>query len=171
MAGFTVNIEQFRLVDGYNNYEVSSFGRVRNNKTGRILRHRDNGNGYLSLQLGRSSGNKYVHRLVCSAFIPNPEMLLEIDHISRMKNDNNVLNLRWVTRSQNLKNRLCNKTNISGITGVQFKSEGGSWSGSIKHGQTYFGKSFSVSKYGDDQVKALAIDWRKAKEVEFGYLN
>ena len=29
---FPMNIEQWRLIGGYDNYEVSSHGRVRNNK-------------------------------------------------------------------------------------------------------------------------------------------
>ena len=33
------NIENWRLIDGYDKYEVSSHGFVRNNKTGRILKH------------------------------------------------------------------------------------------------------------------------------------
>ena len=29
---FPINIEQWRLIDGYDNYEISSHGRVRNKK-------------------------------------------------------------------------------------------------------------------------------------------
>ena len=32
------NIENWLLIDGYDNYEVSSFGRVRNNRSSRILK-------------------------------------------------------------------------------------------------------------------------------------
>jgi len=31
------NIEHWALIDGYDNYEVSSFGRVRNNNTNKIM--------------------------------------------------------------------------------------------------------------------------------------
>ena len=34
---FAHNIEVWRMIDNYNNYEISSHGRVRNNKTERIL--------------------------------------------------------------------------------------------------------------------------------------
>jgi hypothetical protein len=34
---FAINIENWRLVDEYDNYEISSHGRVCNNKTARIL--------------------------------------------------------------------------------------------------------------------------------------
>ena len=35
---FAIEIEQWRLIDGYDNYEISSHGRVRNNKTSRIMK-------------------------------------------------------------------------------------------------------------------------------------
>ena len=39
------NIEQWRLVDGYNNYEVSSVGRVRNTITLKIMKQSISSNG------------------------------------------------------------------------------------------------------------------------------
>ena len=43
---FPANIEQWRLINDYDNYEVSSHGRVRNNNTGRILKPGINSSGY-----------------------------------------------------------------------------------------------------------------------------
>ena len=45
------NIEAWMLINGYDNYEVSSVGRVRNNRSGRILGQHDNGHGYLKVVL------------------------------------------------------------------------------------------------------------------------
>ena len=42
-----LNVEVFRSIDGYDNYAVSSFGRVKNTKTGKILKGSVNGQGYL----------------------------------------------------------------------------------------------------------------------------
>lgn len=50
----------------------------------------------------------YVHRLVADTFIPNPENKTFIDHIDRNPTHNNVENLRWVTRSENNRNRSAN---------------------------------------------------------------
>ena len=45
------HIEAWMLADGYHNYEVSSFGRVRNNRSGRILARHEAGDGYLKVVL------------------------------------------------------------------------------------------------------------------------
>ena len=41
-----LNVEVFRSIENYENYAVSSFGNVKNTKTGRILKTGDNGRGY-----------------------------------------------------------------------------------------------------------------------------
>ena len=60
--------------------------------------------GYYNLRIkGRKS--KLLHRLIAELFIPNPDNLPYIDHINRIKTDNRVENLRWVTHRENMNNR------------------------------------------------------------------
>ena len=102
---FANDTEMWRFVDVYDNYEVSSFGRVRNDRTGHILKQQLNKNGYQQVTLykdGRAK-NHTVHRLVALAFCHNPDEYDVADHISKNKTDNMYNNLHWVVDNQNEK--------------------------------------------------------------------
>ena len=87
-------------------YEVSNLGRVRSLKFGKtkILKPADNGGGYLYVQLCKDGirKNMFVHRLVASAFMPNPQNLDTVNHKDEDKHNNNVSNLEWMSRTDNI---------------------------------------------------------------------
>lgn len=102
--------ERFIKINGYKNYSVSNKGNVRNDKTGRILQTQDNGVGYLILQLHKNGVMKShkVHRLVCEAFILNPQNKETVNHKDGCKYNNNLDNLEWNTLSENVKHSFDN---------------------------------------------------------------
>lgn len=87
-------------------YEVSSFGRVKNAKTKRILSQTDH-SGYLAvgLSINGKTPTRAVHQLVAKAFIENPESKGQINHKDKNKQNNHVANLEWCTQEENCQHR------------------------------------------------------------------
>ena len=83
-------------------YSVSSYGRIRNEKTNACFLPSYSGDKYRRFTFQRK---KYrVHRLVARAFIPNPKNLPQVRHINSTnegKLDNMVTNLKWCSSREN----------------------------------------------------------------------
>lgn len=62
--------------------------------------------GYLYVRT--SNKNLQVHRLVASAFLPNPDNKPEVNHKDGKKTNNHVSNLEWVTTSENAQHAIKN---------------------------------------------------------------
>lgn len=97
--------EIWKDVKGFEDYEVSTKGNVRNKITSKILKPVLCPNGYSAVCLYKKGThkNQLVHRLVAFAFIDNfNKQKTEVNHKNGNKTDNTVSNLEWVTRQENL---------------------------------------------------------------------
>lgn len=72
-------------------------------REGPLKPYRNTG-GYLRVNLfkGGKVRHEYVHRMVASAFIPNPENLPVVNHKDADPTNNSVDNLEWCTQKQNI---------------------------------------------------------------------
>ena len=123
-------MEEWRDISGFSGYQVSNLGRVRTfwkrkhyptgygsynfiSDTPRIMSPSDDGNGYMKVMLYcKEDGHRYckkIHRLVAEAFLEIPTddgVEYTVDHIESGqigKLNNSVDNLRWLSRSDNIK--------------------------------------------------------------------
>jgi len=114
--------EQWKAIEDFEGlYEISNYGNVKSldrlvtvhgggkrfDKE-RILKPHRQKNGHMLIVLHKN-GMKYprlVHRLVASAFIPNPQNKPVVDHIDTNPANNSVENLRWATVQENCMNPL-----------------------------------------------------------------
>jgi len=93
--------EEWLNVANYENYEVSTFGNIRNKKTGRILKVANNG-GYFSVGLSNIKTKTFsVHQLVAKAFILNPENKQQVNHKDKNGLNNKINNLEWSSNKEN----------------------------------------------------------------------
>ena len=83
-------------------YSVSNIGLVRNDKTDKLL-VTNFSKGYERVNLTHKGKSKqyFIHRLVATAFVPNPDNKPEVNHKDAIKSHNYDTNLEWCTRSEN----------------------------------------------------------------------
>lgn len=173
--------EIWKDIKGYEGlYEVSNLGRVKSlrktlprkqgfhTKPEKILKSFNNGNGYMSVQLynGDKSKRHYVHRLVISTFTEE-NLELVVDHRNRVRGDNRLTNLRYLTQRDNTSNK---EGTSSPYTGVHFNRVNNKYYAKIRIGD----KRYSLGASKDDPLMLSKLylkakeDWELFKKLPHG---
>lgn len=91
-------------ITDYPMYEVNEDGTVFSKFSNKVLKTNVSGSGYHTVELFNNEGSKrfLVHRLVAMAFLPNPDLLPQVNHKDEDKSNNDVKNLEWCTAEYNM---------------------------------------------------------------------
>ena len=82
----------------------------------------------------------FVHRIIATAFVPNPENKPTVDHANRDTHDNRPENLRWATRKEQQANRA-----VSDMCKLKY---GVRWSEDKAKYRQQYGKTYRLRNVG-----------------------
>ena len=150
---------EFVDIIGYEGlYKVNRLGEILGVKRNKILKNcLDKKTGYYKIVIWKNANAKCfkIHRLIAIHFIPNPNNLKFIDHINRVRTDNRIENLRWVSRQENNINKLSVINRKGCITEIE-----------NKNGTTSFRFNYNLNgEYGLKNQKSKRFKSREEAEA------
>lgn len=117
-------MDTFVPIPDFPDYYINRNGEILSKtlKKDRLLKPGLNSNGYYHVCLYKDKKRKSmkVHRLLALMFIPNPDNLPFVDHHDRIRTNNSLVNLSWVTRATNQQNATRRKDNKTGHKNIHF---------------------------------------------------
>lgn len=176
-------METWKDIAGYEGlYQVSDFGKVRSashicrgKRIHGILRklHVNARTGYSYAVLCKNGirKNYAVHRLVASAFVPNPTGEKTVNHKNEIKTDNRAENLEWMSLADNLRygthvqRATANKPDMRGEKNPRFGRFG-------KDAIAHKGRVIGISKTDPDMIVEFdtAADAARGLKISTGQL-
>ena len=118
------NLEIWKIIKNFPNYEISNLGNIRNSKNKYIMKPFMNEAGYLRISLYNETIKRkkfYIQRLVAQEFIENIENKSTVNHINNNPLDNRSSNLEWSTMKEQIihkyktNNKFEKRSNIKSI--------------------------------------------------------
>ena len=162
--------EEWRTVKGFENYQVSSLGRLKTinfRNTGReyILKLTLNRGGYLKFNFRKNGKTvtKKIHQLVAIAFLNHTPcgFDLVVNHKNFIRHDNRLENLEIISQLENIRYRNPDKkAEFSGDIGVNWHKGDRKWYSSITINGEYkylgcFSDKEEASKYYQNALLAI----------------
>lgn len=144
-------MEKWKQIPSFENYEVSSLGKVKRVTAGKGTKggkmHPSlNMYGYPVVHLSKGNKDKVlsVHRLVAAAFVANPDDLPQVNHKDGIKTNNASKNLEWCSPLENMRHAA--KLGLHG-DGVFFIKSRSKWAAAYcptPYKQVIIGRTFSA---------------------------
>jgi hypothetical protein len=118
------------------------------------------GSGYLSVRL---DGHAYKAHVIGWILHTGTPPCGDLDHVNGDRQDNRIVNLREVSRSENMRNTKMSALNTSGVVGVCWNKQIGKWQATVASAngaKVHLGYFCSID---------AASDARKSAEIIHGY--
>lgn len=170
------------IIDGWikTKYAISSYGRLKNIIDNHFIPQKnDKGYRRVTINAKVNGKTKYytlsIHRLVATAFLPNPEKLPYVNHKDENKANNFVNNLEWCTEAYNVnygsstdRNRISQQRPITCI----FGNKKATYISAHKAAELCNCSWVSIAEVVRGKKKRLyGAHWRKATKEEIVALN
>lgn len=96
--------EIWKDIPGFDNYECSTEGRIRNKKRNSLIKPSKDNHGYAvsSLMINKERKNIKFHRIIALTFLPNFENKPTVEHKDGNKFNNKLYNLKWATHKEQI---------------------------------------------------------------------